>query len=94
MNNHKSIIVKTPILSVGGQVENRAISRREFARKVSLHCRGSDQFDMQKVPVKDIEGDGGTVSLKLENLKLGYIYELTMGDEEGEVLENSWFVIR
>lgn len=54
---------------------------------------GSDQFDVQKVGVKDIEvRDGGkTVSLQLENLKPGYIYELTMGalrSEEGEVLEN------
>ncbi len=54
---------------------------------------GSDQFDMQKVGVKDIEvSDGGKkVSLKLENLKPGYIYELTMGElksEEGAVLEN------
>ena len=54
---------------------------------------GSDQFDVQKVGVKDIEvSDGGKkVSLKLENLKPGYIYELTMGElksEEGAVLEN------
>lgn len=58
------------------------------------HLRyGSDQFDVQKVPVKEIEvRDGGkTASLKLGNLKAGYIYELRMGDlksEEGEVLEN------
>jgi len=54
---------------------------------------GSDQFDVQKVGVKDIAvRDGGkTVSLKLENLKPGYIYELTMGElksEDGEVLTN------
>ena len=54
---------------------------------------GSDQFDIQKVGVKDIEvSDGGKkVSLKLENLKPGYIYELTMGElksEEGDMLEN------
>jgi hypothetical protein len=54
---------------------------------------GSDQFDVQRVGVKDIEvSDGGKkVSLKLENLKPGYIYELSMGElksEEGEVLEN------
>jgi len=54
---------------------------------------GSDQFDVQKVGVKDIEvSEGGKkVSLKLENLKPGYIYELTIGElksEEGVVLEN------
>lgn len=54
---------------------------------------GSDQFDVQNVPVKNIEvrDDGRTVSLKLENLRPGYIYELTMGalkSENGEVLEN------
>ena len=54
---------------------------------------GSDQFDVQKVSIKEIEvSDGGkTVSLKLENLKPGYIYELTMGElksDAGEVLEN------
>jgi len=54
---------------------------------------GSDQFDVQKVPVENIRvSDGGrTVSLSLGNLKAGYIYELTMGalkSEEGEVLEN------
>jgi hypothetical protein len=54
---------------------------------------GSEQFDVQKVRVKDIEvRDGGkTVSLKLTNLKAGYIYELTMGDlksKEGELLQN------
>lgn len=58
------------------------------------HLRyGSDQFDVKKVPVKGIEiSDGGkTVSLKLGNLKPGYIYELTMGglrSERGEMLEN------
>ena len=54
---------------------------------------GSDQFDVQKVPVENIRvSDGGkTVSLSLANLKAGYIYELTMGavkSEAGEVLEN------
>ncbi|MGC1242962.1 MAG: hypothetical protein WA874_15335 [Chryseosolibacter sp.] len=54
---------------------------------------GSDQFDVQHVCVKDIGvRDGGkTVSLTLENLKPGYIYELTLGDlksEAGEVLNN------
>lgn len=54
---------------------------------------GSDQFDVQHVNVKDIDvSDGGkTVSLKLEHLKPGYIYELTLGDlksEAGEVLNN------
>ena len=54
---------------------------------------GSDQFDVQNVPVKNIRvSDGGkTVSLKLGELKAGYIYELTMGalkSESGEVLEN------
>jgi hypothetical protein len=54
---------------------------------------GSDQFDVQKVIVKSIEIsiDHKTVSLKLENLRPGYIYELTMGDlksEKGETLEN------
>lgn len=54
---------------------------------------GSDQFDVQKVEVKGIEvRDGGkTVSLKLENLKPGYIYELTLGElksQKGLVLEN------
>ena len=48
---------------------------------------------MQNVPVKNIRvSDGGkTVSLKLGELKAGYIYELTMGalkSESGEVLEN------
>jgi glucose/arabinose dehydrogenase len=58
------------------------------------HLRyGSDQFDVQKVPVKEIEVREGrkTVSLKLGNLKAGYIYELRMGElksEEGELLEN------
>lgn len=54
---------------------------------------GSDQFDVQHVNVKGIGvSDGGkTVSLKLEHLKPGYIYELTLGDlksEAGEVLNN------
>lgn len=55
---------------------------------------GSDQFDVQKVPVKKIEvRDGGkTASLKLGNVKAGYIYELRMGDlksKDGELLENT-----
>lgn len=54
---------------------------------------GSEQFDVHKVGVKDIEiRDGGrTVSLKLENLKPGYIYELNVGElksKGGEVLQN------
>jgi glucose/arabinose dehydrogenase len=54
---------------------------------------GSDQFDVQKVNIKDIQvSDGGkTVSLKLENLKQGYIYELTLGQlksQDGAALEN------
>jgi glucose/arabinose dehydrogenase len=54
---------------------------------------GSDQFDLQTVPVKDVKVSNGgkTVSLKLESLKPGYIYELTMGalkSKRGEVLEN------
>jgi len=54
---------------------------------------GSDQFDVQKVSIKGIDVRDGrkTVSLKLENLKPGYIYELRLGElksEDGEVLEN------
>jgi hypothetical protein len=54
---------------------------------------GSDQFDVQKVTIKDIEvrDAGKTVSFKLENLKPGYIYELRLGElksEEGEALQN------
>lgn len=54
---------------------------------------GSDQFDVQRVDVKqiDVRDDGKTASLQLEDLKPGYIYELKLGDlksEEGEVLEN------
>lgn len=54
---------------------------------------GSDQFDVQKLPVTDVEvRDGGeTVSLKIGKLKPGYIYELTVGDlksQDGEALEN------
>jgi len=55
---------------------------------------GSDQFEVRKVAVKDIEvRDGGkTVSLKLETLKPGYIYELTIGElksESGDLLQNN-----
>jgi hypothetical protein len=54
---------------------------------------GSDQFDVQKVRIQNIVvRDGGkTVSIKLENLKAGYIYELTIGElksEGGELIEN------
>ena len=54
---------------------------------------GSDQFDVQKVQVKGVGvSDGGkTVSLRLGNMKPGYIYELRMGElrsSEGEALEN------
>lgn len=54
---------------------------------------GSDQFDVQKVNVKDlkVKNDGKTVSLSLEKLKPGYIYELSLGllkSEKGELLEN------
>jgi hypothetical protein len=54
---------------------------------------GSDQFDVQKVNIKDIKVSdrGKTASLKLENLKPGYIYELTLGklkSQHGEALEN------
>lgn len=54
---------------------------------------GSDQFDVKKVDLKGIQvrNGGETVSLKLANLKPGYIYELTLGQlksEGGEVLEN------
>lgn len=54
---------------------------------------GSDQFDVQNVAVKGIKvgNDRKTVSLKLQNLKPGYIYELSLGElksEEGETLEN------
>jgi glucose/arabinose dehydrogenase len=54
---------------------------------------GSDQFDVQKLAVKEVRvRDGGRrVSLKLENLKPGYIYELTIGklmSKGGEKLQN------
>jgi hypothetical protein len=54
---------------------------------------GSDQFDVQKVGVTGlrISNDGKTVSLKLQDLKPGYIYELTMGglkSRNGEPLRN------
>lgn len=54
---------------------------------------GSEQFDVRKVQVRDIQSkrSGTIVSLKVENLQPGYIYELTMGElksEAGEVLEN------
>lgn len=54
---------------------------------------GSDQFDVQKVDIKSIKikNNGKTVSLQLENLKPGYIYELSLGalkSEKGQMLEN------
>lgn len=54
---------------------------------------GSDQFDVQKVPVTDAEvRDGGrVVSLKIGNVKPGYIYELTLGalkSNDGKSLDN------
>lgn len=54
---------------------------------------GSDQFDVQPVQIKAIKAgnDKKTVSLTLENLKPGYIYELSIGalkSEKGEMLEN------
>ncbi len=54
---------------------------------------GSDQFDVQAVPVKAIKmsGDRKKVSLTLGDLKPGYIYELSLGDvktAQGEPLAN------
>ncbi len=54
---------------------------------------GSDQYDVQTVPVTGIKisGDRKKVSLTLSTLKSGYIYELGLGDiktAQGEPLTN------
>lgn len=54
---------------------------------------GSDQFDVLSIPVSNIiiSSDGRKVSLTLESLKAGYIYELRLGDIKavsGEGLTN------
>lgn len=54
---------------------------------------GSEQFDVQHVPVTyiDIAPDRKKVSLKLAALKVGYVYELTLGNirsEKGDTLAN------
>lgn len=54
---------------------------------------GSDQFDVQTIPVTGIKisGDRKKVSLTLSALKPGYIYELSLGDiktAQGEPLTN------
>ena len=54
---------------------------------------GSDQYDVQTVPVTDIKisADRRKVSLTLSELKSGYIYELSLGDiktDQGEALNN------
>ncbi len=54
---------------------------------------GSDQFDVQTIPVSGIKisGDRKKVSLTLSTLKPGYIYELSLGDiktAQGEPLTN------
>ncbi len=54
---------------------------------------GSDQYDVQAVPVDQIEisADRKVVRLKLPLIKAGYIYELTMSDlfsDSGTPLEN------
>jgi len=55
---------------------------------------GSDQFDIQNVPVTEIKisHDRKKVSLTLAALKTGYVYELSMGDiktERGASLTNN-----
>lgn len=54
---------------------------------------GSDQFDVQDIPVTDIQisDDLKMVSLTLSSLKPGYVYELNLGDiktANGEELNN------
>ncbi len=54
---------------------------------------GSDQFDIQDVPVTDVKisNDRKKISLKLAELKPGYVYELNLGDiktSKGETLNN------
>ena len=54
---------------------------------------GSDQYDIQNVPITDIKisNDLKTISLKLAFLKPGYVYELNLGDiktSSGEPLNN------
>ena len=49
----------------------------------AYHARyGSDQYDVQQVPVREVKvsADGRKVSLKLAALKPGYVYELSLGD--------------
>ncbi len=43
---------------------------------------GSPQQELEKVPVTDVQlsGDGKTVSVRLETLKAGFVYELNLGD--------------
>jgi hypothetical protein len=55
---------------------------------------GSDQFDIQNVPVTEIKisHDRKKVSLTLAALKTGYVYELSLGDiktERGASLTNN-----
>ena len=54
---------------------------------------GSDQFDVQAVPVSGVKisEDHRKVSLRLGSLRAGYIYELSLGgikSEEGEGIAN------
>ncbi|MBK7370148.1 MAG: hypothetical protein IPJ09_01630 [Saprospiraceae bacterium] len=68
-----------------------------------FHCRhyyyeyhlkyGSDQFDVQEIPVTSIEAstDRRSVTLRLPKIKPGYIYEWTLGDlvsKSGMKLDN------
>jgi len=55
---------------------------------------GSDQFDIQEVPVTQIKvsGSGKKISLRLQSLSAGYIYELTLKNiktRKGQPLENN-----
>lgn len=55
---------------------------------------GSDQMEVKDIPVTDIKvsKDGKKVSLELESLEPGFVYELTLGgiqSEKGEPLENN-----